>query len=682
MAEVALKNPPTEFTEKERSTVLTPDQLWTDEYALKVVTADFNEAQNYRIQHERRWREADTLYLAWVQERTWPGTKVPRASLGIPIAFEQIESILPKMMSAIFSDPDWAEATALPGTTPQEAREVAQLVLYQLRYPDENGVPVMREVVRRALKSALTRGNGFVEIGWTEFVREVLRKMRVMVPDRRAVDTILGRATVTIGMKPMVREDLVPMKVSRPFVKYVSIWDLYIDPNVGGPVLQGTESDSPARFVIKRSLLSVDEVDKFRKTPGFSIPPKAELLAMAKNHPSVNANMGKNATDNMRGITWDSSKDSSADPASKRIEVLAYQTPYREVWTLDRRHAAYNKPNPFGFIRFYDAYYTDVLDRCYGLSICDVVEGEQRLQQGLINARLDEVALKLSNPATKRRGLNQPASNQRLRPNALIEINEKDDYTLLQLSDIAPDAHIEVAASDVRAQKATGASDLGVLGVPTPGGNAAARTATGSAIQAGASQSRIEYPTENNCDTFLVPILHGIHTMNKVMLDPLEVQRIVNPKGDELQVDPMAVINANVCFHVRAGAKLRAKNMLQQTFPQFVQYITAPEFMKQIALQYGLKPDLMEIVQVWMDISGYQKRGDWFVPMKEEEMQQLMQPAPEEMLRMQMQRERIQGQKEEGVEDRAARLVETILKGLLAGASKESEPKKPEKPSE
>jgi len=76
---------------------------WSGEQALKVVLRDFGNAETFRMQnHDWRWRNADQTYLAWITQKFWEGTQIPRASLQVHQAFQQIESLLPQVMAAIF----------------------------------------------------------------------------------------------------------------------------------------------------------------------------------------------------------------------------------------------------------------------------------------------------------------------------------------------------------------------------------------------------------------------------------------------------------------------------------------------------------------------------------------------------------------------------------------------------
>ena len=89
------------LSDRQRSRIIMPDELWTDDFAKKVVVEDYSRASNYRFQnHDWRWNNADELYLGFTPQKYWEGTKIPRANISVHTAYEQIESLMPRVMSA------------------------------------------------------------------------------------------------------------------------------------------------------------------------------------------------------------------------------------------------------------------------------------------------------------------------------------------------------------------------------------------------------------------------------------------------------------------------------------------------------------------------------------------------------------------------------------------------------
>ena len=138
--------------------VITPDTEWSDSYAAKIVQSDFQKAEAYRTQNQDwRMRTADELYLAWTGQKYWEGTRIPRSSLSFYVAYEQIESLLPSVMSAVFAGYPPFDVEPQPTSTWEQARQTKYLTTYQL---DQMGI---QEQVRRIFKSAFVYGNGIGE---------------------------------------------------------------------------------------------------------------------------------------------------------------------------------------------------------------------------------------------------------------------------------------------------------------------------------------------------------------------------------------------------------------------------------------------------------------------------------------------------------------------------------------
>ena len=67
--------------------------------------------------------------------------------------------------------------------------------------------------------------------------------------------------------------------------------------------------------------------------------------------------------------------------------------------------------------------------------------------------------------------------------------------------------------------------------------------------------------------------------------------------------------------------------------------------MAQLA-QTGQTPDFKELFDVILEITNFQKKGDFIRPLTPEEQKSMGQPSSEDQIRQKMQTERIAGQKE------------------------------------
>lgn len=637
-----------------REKVHRPTDDWSDQFALYVAKADFEQAEIYRTNnHDSRWSMADMLYAGYEKQRVWEGTKIPRSSLGMFVVFSQIESLLPKVLSTIFADsPNWFEAGPEAGTTPTQAQQVRDLMLSQMEQARKLKNQSIREVTRRAMKSGLLYGAGIVELCWLDITEKRKKLFREYVPMTKAMsDPVYGKVEVPTGEREMqLTERIVEQRRQMPFMRHVSTKDFYIDPNCQCPQVQA------GRFACTRAMMTIDDVLALKDSPGFNVPGLERLKKLAENKPTAMGDQTKANTEAARQGNWHPSADTTADMGGHKIECITYWTSDRCVWMLNREEIIYNEVNHYGFIPLFNTFYVDFPDRFYGLSVTDVVEGEHRVQGAIINSRMDELSLKIHGGMVKKRGRSISTTQLRRRPGRIIEAdNPKEDVVPEQIPEITPQSFMEINASELRVQKNTGITDLAVMGTPSAGGNSANRTATGISTQAQAAFSRLTYIVENSEDTFVEPMLSAWHMMNTIFLDPSKYLHIFGN-----QVDPLSIINADVNFTMRASSKMQSRQVLMQTFPIFSQTLLNPAFMQSLQAQ-GKTIDMAEIASIIVDMTGYKTRGDLIRPLTEEEKKAIEAAKSEEHLKLKMQRERMQDLEKLQAQQNEADMQKTIV---------------------
>ncbi len=408
----ALPQPVGPLTEAELNKVTAPADIWDDSYALKIAKADFEESDRfYDSYHSWRHRNSFEIYVAWCAQKYWQGTKIPRSSLSIYLALQQIEAFLPHVVGSIFGDDPWCEYDAMPGT-PQEMAQAAQdLEVWQTKKQN------LQEAVRRSLKSACIFGNGPAELCMDYREEERWRPRVDWIPQFRQMnDALLGQRKIPYGKKRVIRMEKYTDTVNMPKLRNCSVFDFRVDPNATSPNLQ----DDSVRFVAEKRYMTIEELECYRKTEGFKIPPRMLLVELAKNKPGTMGDVAKSYGASLRGEFWDARQDYTSDTSQKRIEVIVYTTRNRKIWLANRLLTIFNQPNPYGFINYFSPWYVDVPERHYAMGICDLVEGEQRLIQAIRNGRIDELALNIYSSTIKRRGAQVPQSQLIRRPGNVI----------------------------------------------------------------------------------------------------------------------------------------------------------------------------------------------------------------------------------------------------------------------
>lgn len=655
------------MTTEERENPKGPTEKWSDTYAAQIALGDFKKAEVYRtINHDWRFRVSDQLYLAWTQRKTWEGTKIPRSSVGIFLALEQIEALLPNVILSLFPDNNRLpfDVEPEPGTTIGQAQAVRGLISWQLQdLGDPGRYLTLREIARAAYKDSYIYGNGIVEFG--VFDKYVTRNhfQRKNIPIRQMIAHPLTGEPVAVPtgqFRSIIQRSLQTQHVVRPILKRVDPRDFYWDPNCS------SHNVNDGSFCATRHLMTVNEVLEFQGVDGFNIPEASQLLKLAQIKNMSQGDSTKSNQESFRGMTYTPNIDYTVSPNLARLEVIRYWQKGHHVWLLGRQWVAYNQPNDYGMLPFLDALYVDVPGRFAGLSICDLVEGDQKLAEAIINARIDELNLMIHRPLIVKEGRAFSASQQRLRPGVVWKVEDpSNDIKWMDTKPTTQDAYIEVDALERRVQKKTGVTDLAVLGTPAAGGNSANRTATGVSSQAGASGKRIQYHVENAEDQFIVPALNIIHALNQIFLPPDEMLQVLGPEAQLIQLDPVDVLNAGCRFRMNASSKMRIKDAMASGGIGLVyQTYLNPEVLS-MAAQYGMKPDFSQFQRILNDTFGLPPTA-FFVPMTPEDQQawQQKQMAPLQA-KLAEQGQRLQSQQQVAEEKNDTELLKQLLAKLL-----------------
>ncbi len=660
----------TSLTTKEANTVTPQNTQWTGDFAKKIALADFRKAETFRNQnHDRRFRESNRLLTGWTEKKVWEGTRIPRSALPVYIALQEIQVLLPRVLSVIFDDPTPFEAFPEPGSTLEQALAVKALLGSQIRDIGKPGqFLTARELCRRSYESALTYGAGPIEVG------QLQMSIDRTVYDRRAVADTVPLTIPQTGqqvqgpngqLKFVIANRQEKYQINRPYAQNVPIEDFYIDPNCPSP------NPQDALYTATRHMMPIREIRTYADLPGFSVPSDKDLLDLSRMKASSIGDTTKQMQESYRGNQYQPNQDQSADPELARVEMIRYWRKDRYVWLLGREHAMCNEPNPYGIIPHINSFYTNYLGRFYGFSICDLVEGDHKLAQTIINNRIDELNLILHAPIIRKRGAFVGASGKRFHPGANWEVlnDVETDVKRMEMGAINPAAFVEVQALEQRVQKLTGNTDAAAYGVAASGGDSSARTAHGVAAKQSAANARVEYQVENFEDQFFEPLLYIFLTLNKKYLDPQQLVKLMGDDGKLIELDPLTVLNSSVRFEVRASAKMRMRSSLQSGgFQALAQMYLNPGYI-QAMHQIGQTIDTVNMDKLACDTYNVPQKS-LMRPMTPQEQQMLQQQQQMEiMAKMQLQQARLdsQSQNQDAADETA--LMKALFTKLLTPES-------------
>jgi hypothetical protein len=597
-----------------------------DDAALRLVVKDLQLAEYYLLAKGMTvsWDRADRLFLFRMPQAFWEGSSVPRASLGIPLIFEHVESLMPQIMSGLFSDSPPFDVVAKGQSKPQTARAVRTLIAAQLHSMG------FEEQARLGLKESLVYGTGIWKYGFAEKEKHMLKYEWADVPEARSVG--LGTVMLPTRHSNEVKETLEQYTYHEPWFERIHIRFAVPDPALREPDIR------KARYVAHRSYPDLEDLEALRNQPGYKLPPTDYLQSLFRpprespersllegRSTSSVLNTGISSLDiNMEFKAAPRWQDPSRDPNLQPLEMVEYTTPTKVITVLNRKLVIKNDANPLNKLNYLSTTFADVIDSFYGLGLATLLAGEQRLQQGVINSRLDDLALRLSGTFLRTRGANTPTQQLRMRPGGIIDTDDVKGVQMIQYPPALMDAFTEIEASDSRAQRRTGANQLVTSGT-APGAGQLGRTSAGVQTANQALGMRMGYWLDQITSYMFRPFLEAMHEMNQLWLPQKEIADFFQDELDEDSPnDPLDIKNATLKFEMLAGSKLKTRMSMMQITPQLVQLFALQPVIEAISAQQ-LKVDWVELVQAMLDAvswPGAQKFISEMTPQDQQQQQQ------------------------------------------------------------
>lgn len=546
-------------------------QAISDAYALAQVVETYDRYSTFRFQnHDSRWVDADALYLAWVPQRVWEGTNIPRSSLGSFLVFTHVETAIPSIVTALTGGDSAFQVYPGAGADVFQARVAEDAMRAVL---DDNKY---EQLLPLAVKQALLCGNGGLEWMW----EPVLKSLKL---------------------------------------RWVDIRDFFFDPKCPTPDIEGSRS------VIRRTYMTLSEIRALRGAPGFNVPADPVLMLLCNTPTSALADQTVRQSEALRGIHYDPTFHAHVpQPADRQCEILIEYRKDRVIWVANRQVVLYNGKNPYGFFPFMFAPCWPYLGRFYALSFCDVVGPYQLYTQGIKNARLDNINLLNNPPRAMQLGGNAPASRSKWFPGSTFFVDDPKNVQILTGQGNVVDTEGEIAYMEVMAEKASGVNSVG-MGVPRPGN--ANRTAGGMQNQLAGSSSRLSAIVKNFEDYLVVPMLEKGLAMMRYHLKDAEYVRTLSPDGEEAMFQA-SVLRSPVKFKMIGSSKMVTADKLQSIFPTLMQFISQGPFMQSLQSQ-GQTVDWNVMLQVMQDATGTADRYQLIRPLNEQEQQAMAEPPPE-----------------------------------------------------
>jgi hypothetical protein len=619
------------------------EKVWAEDPALKLVIQDAIRAENFASSKSwvMQWPSATTLYQSPYTAQYWEGTQSERANVPFFTVATAVNSLVPQIINGLFYDSPPFMVQKRPKTTALAAAAVGAVLEYQL---DDIG---FREELRLGCVNAVLFGTGIWKWGWETFTRD--RKIYVRKnPDRSEPNPVPNFPDIVISGSDEIEEQLTTEYIDRPvFEHIVNLRYVLVDPGLNVPDIR------KAKYVIHRLFLTWDDLDKLRDRPGFKIPSRKNLLKLfLPPKEPVEAATSEVA---IRNPLWDARAEpryeaTTEDPFSQPLEVLERWDGDKYIAVLQKKLVIANDENPYGVLPYLSIGWWDVPEAFWSMGLAKTIGAEQRLQQGLTNLYLDNAALNLNGVYLRVRGKSVPTQSIRISPGKIVDVDNKDDFKVLERLPAVPEAELHLRLSEARAERVSGASEPGMQGIAgTSGHSSLARTATGVDMLAAGAGSRTSDFVEKLAAQVVVPFLYHAHELNRGLLPISTLNYILDEELEhefaKEKNDVMEVLNARVKFSISAAAKMQARKSMAQSLPIMIQFLTSQQTTAQLAVQ-GKKINITEILRMMFEVSDWKTFNDVVQDMTPEDQKraEMNSPGAQLQAKKQMQDEALQKQ--------------------------------------
>jgi hypothetical protein len=592
----------------------------TDDAALKIVTLDAKmtrswiESRYFNI----RWVEVDLLYQSPPTLRTWEGTSMPKANIAKFTVATHVNAINSKLVGGLFYEEPPFRLTPKPSLSANTARAIEEISSTQL---DEMN---FKQEVKYGFFSCLLNGTGIWKWGWKDYYKTdweftpVDEPMKVTGSDGQTSEVPTQDSD---NFKMTRKENL----CAHPFFENCDIRTVLVDPGCRVPDIRF------AKFVIhefpvtyKDLMRMKDEVyynEKNEPIYRYNLPSEEVVRqwfdgtqAMDQGQAIAGQNMvsGQNNTQFVQHAAPLFQK-TTEDPLNEPLLLQERWDCDKVITVLAGQRVIRNEPNPFGCIPFYSVNWWMIQDCFWGLGLGTALGGEQRLQQGFINAVADIGTLAANQPIIRSRGANINTQQVRARLGGFIDVDGDATKAMhpMDLPKIQGEMFQVVAASESRTESTSGASEMLTMGSSKPSGRGSSmgRTATGAGNMMQAAVDRIGGLVEDFNRQVFQPWLWKMYDLNRMFLPPSVFREILNDKLDkEVHAsfkDFMGAKKGIKAFSVLAGSHMAARQQMAQSMPLIMQYFTNPALAGQIADINGEYIAYSELLHMLTDVSGY-----------------------------------------------------------------------------
>lgn len=377
----------------------------------KVIT-DYNEAEQARRTREGKWQTWYKLYRSYAEKRD---TGDRRANLFIPYVYSIVETVVPRLIAAVFSSRPYIGILPVKEEAIENAKDMENLIDYQLT--QKIGII---GVATSWFKEALIYGTSILKVGWEYEEAEVWVDEPLM--------EIFG---FPIGSRRVKKVQ--PVK-DDPLVEHIDLWDFYIDPRA--------KDIDEADYCIHKVFRDISYLKRMEEQGIYKNIDEVVKVSKEGAGSWYEEGVGTTAFETGMNTRLGLIGMQSIDKPSNKIEVLEYWTDDRVIAVANRSVVIRNDENPYHhrkkpFVRLVDVL---VPHEFYGIGEIEPIEDLQYELNSLRNQRMDNINILINRMWKVIRGADIDVRQLISRPGGIIEVDDMNDVQELQMTDLSGNA--------------------------------------------------------------------------------------------------------------------------------------------------------------------------------------------------------------------------------------------------
>ena len=407
---------------------------------LNQVLKDFEYSQTFQEQFFTVFREVYKNYRSYVSSQELEKARLhSRSKLFIPYTYQIVETVVPKLMLAMFEQRPYARTVPLGVNDNEERREKAKSMNNLLEYffmQKMAFIPTMADV----FKNLVLYGTAITKQKWDYKTRKVRKK----VPKN-----ILG-----FDMKNSFRTvETEVVECDNPVVEDIDIQRFYFDP--AGMTIKDQRYNIQEYWIDRHELLQKNELSKTEEYPnGIYIN-----LDKVSNR-NEGADTGGYADVNNTFMPSEVGI-SEASNGKKGIHILEYWLGEWLVMVANENTVVLSIPNPFDHMEkpFVKWTFSNVPHQFYGEGTAQPIKDLQDELNTIRNQRIDNVSIALNKMWKIRRDSSIDTKQLISRPAGFVEVDEMDDLEEIEMKDVTQSGYNEETIVKQDIDLTTGVND-------------------------------------------------------------------------------------------------------------------------------------------------------------------------------------------------------------------------------